>query len=520
MSAGGSGTSAKASAAQGSEAAAQAQEVAVITTLGCPYCKKTKAALKSAGIAFKEYELSEEVELLTKVKSLTGQATVPQVFAGGKLLGGSSDVLPMIDSGSLQQLLADTQVPPLPAELRDVLEKAAAAAEKQAAEDEAPESSELQQLRQLARELRGAALGSSSNSAAFPLQRAAQWLQSTMGLAPDAAAAKLGELQAAQLLGITDPAAADEPITAQLVQQRSQLLVRLAADAPLPTSWKEPLNGQVTWFGPARPAAEVAESLRKRILKLYDRYLVEGGKKVNYTALRKDPAFLEFVAATAELQKVDLSGLTSRDQRMAFFLNTYNFLVVHALTTFGAADGTLSRLKWFDSISYLVGGARWSSNDIEHGVLRGNSPSPASLFSLLGKPQWAGPTFKAGDPRAKLALKPVDPRIHFALNCGAASCPPIRIYTPDSLEFGLAAAASAFCAGEVLVDKAAGELELSMILKWYGPDFGSKAQLLQFLEQYLPEGPQADLKELLAQRSADNIKLRFRPYDWTTNAAE
>jgi hypothetical protein len=65
----------------------------------------------------------------------------------------------------------------------------------------------------------------------------------------------------------------------------------------------------------------------------------------------------------------------------------------------------LGRLKWFDSISYLVGGARWSSNDIEHGVLRGNSPSPASLFSLLGKPQWAGPTFKAGDPRAKLALK-------------------------------------------------------------------------------------------------------------------
>jgi hypothetical protein len=45
-------------------------------------------------------------------------------------------------------------------------------------------------------------------------------------------------------------------------------------------------------------------------------------------------------------------------------------------------------------------------------------------------------------------LQPVDPRIHFALNCGAASCPPIRVYTPDKLEFGLEAAASAFCAGE------------------------------------------------------------------------
>lgn len=45
-------------------------------------------------------------------------------------------------------------------------------------------------------------------------------------------------------------------------------------------------------------------------------------------------------------------------------------------------------------------------------------------------------------------LQPVDPRIHFALNCGAASCPPIRVYTPDRLEFGLEAAASAFCASE------------------------------------------------------------------------
>jgi len=38
------------------------------------------------------------------------------------------------------------------------------------------------------------------------------------------------------------------------------------------------------------------------------------------------------------------------------------------------------------------------------------------------------------------------------------------------------------------VDGAAGELELSMILKWYGPDFGTKRQLLDFLAAHLPEG--------------------------------
>lgn len=51
---------------------------------------------------------------------------------------------------------------------------------------------------------------------------------------------------------------------------------------------------------------QVAESLRKRILQLYDKYLQDGGKKVNYRALKADPAFAEFAAATAELQKVKL----------------------------------------------------------------------------------------------------------------------------------------------------------------------------------------------------------------------
>jgi hypothetical protein len=40
----------------------------------------------------------------------------------------------------------------------------------------------------------------------------------------------------------------------------------------------------------------------------------------------------------------------------------------------------------------------------------------------------------------------------------------------------------------VEVDRAAAELRLSMILKWYGPDFGSKQQLLEFVSRYLPKG--------------------------------
>ena len=52
------------------------------------------------------------------------------------------------------------------------------------------------------------------------------------------------------------------------------------------------------------------------------------------------------------------------------------------------------------------------------------------------------------DERACLALD-LDPRIHFGLNCGAKSCPPIRVYSPKNLDSQLNRPAASFlCADE------------------------------------------------------------------------
>ena len=48
-----------------------------------------------------------------------------------------------------------------------------------------------------------------------------------------------------------------------------------------------------------------------------------------------------------------------------------------------------------------------------------------------GHPSAGKPEFELTDPRSEVSLTEVDPRVHFALNCGALSCPPIRIYTED-----------------------------------------------------------------------------------------
>lgn len=193
------------------------------------------------------------------MKAATGQSTVPQVFVGGRLLGGAAEVLPQLESGALQQLLADTTAPPLPAGLQDLVKAGAAASQKAQAAAAPAEGGERAQLRDLATELRTAVAKGSGHT--FTLQQAVQWLQQSKGLAADAAAAALGQLQSAQLLtavGATPgDAVAQQAITVQLAQQRPQLLLQLTADAPQPARWKDPLNGQYTWFGPARPADEV-----------------------------------------------------------------------------------------------------------------------------------------------------------------------------------------------------------------------------------------------------------------------
>ena len=59
---------------------------------------------------------------------------------------------------------------------------------------------------------------------------------------------------------------------------------------------------------------------------------------------------------------------------------------------------------------FCIGGHIFSLDDIEHGILRCNKPHPGS-----GRVMFQGDD----DPRLKFVMDSLDPRIHFALVCGA-----------------------------------------------------------------------------------------------------
>lgn len=73
----------------------------------CPYCRNTLDTLKAAGATPEVLQLDQDKEGSTLQKALqdmTGQRTVPQIFVGGKFIGGNSD-LQAIQSSKLKEML-------------------------------------------------------------------------------------------------------------------------------------------------------------------------------------------------------------------------------------------------------------------------------------------------------------------------------------------------------------------------------------------------------------------------------
>ncbi|KAL3792985.1 hypothetical protein HJC23_010998 [Cyclotella cryptica] len=229
---------------------------------------------------------------------------------------------------------------------------------------------------------------------------------------------------------------------------------------------------------------------------------------VDYLAIGTDSDFTKLENEMNKLRNISLENMREdRDELTAFVINVYNVLIRVAFVIAGIPKSDLSRLSFFDTVAVNVGGDIYTFNDMENGILRANSVPPYHL----AKP------FPKGDRRESLALSSVDPRIHFALNCGAKSCPPVKQYTAKGLNDELQVSAIEFCQNKsnVSIDEERGELRLSKIFKWYMNDFASSRGVLpKQVSKYLIGMDQDSLDRLLRK---GNVKTEFLNYDWTTN---
>ncbi|XP_046869769.1 uncharacterized protein zgc:152951 isoform X2 [Hypomesus transpacificus] len=298
----------------------------------------------------------------------------------------------------------------------------------------------------------------------------------------------------------------------KLAPEELARLVRLVKEEPVPADAPPiPENHSDVSEEPvgADEAAELSTILREMILKLFSEHLSADGKCVDYKAMSLSPVFERYCDLAVQLQRVELLSL-SREEKLAFFINTYNALVIHGHLRIGAPTNMWQRYRFFNYVSYLIGGEVFTLQDIENGVLRGNRKGVAQLLRPFSKT----------DPRLQVALPDAEPLIHFALNCGAKGCPPIKTYTPQDIDSQLRTAAEAFLENDdaCVVDSGKGEVRLSQIFKWYKADFGgTDEKLLNWVLEHMSESPKKS--SLQSVVTGGKVRLSYLPYDWSTNSS-
>jgi len=83
-------------------------EVEIYTQPWCPYCARARRLLDDKGAAAREISAPHgSPEREEAIRRSGGRTTVPQIFIGGRHVGGCDDLLALDRAGRLEALLAE-----------------------------------------------------------------------------------------------------------------------------------------------------------------------------------------------------------------------------------------------------------------------------------------------------------------------------------------------------------------------------------------------------------------------------
>jgi hypothetical protein len=209
--------------------------------------------------------------------------------------------------------------------------------------------------------------------------------------------------------------------------------------------------------------------------RVLSQYVNERGL-VDFAGLAKAPQDLHAVVRYVATTKVEL--LATPSERLSYHINAYNALSMFNVIDLGlpASNASLaSRYRFFIGRKHQIGGQTQSLYDYENLVIR-----------------------KLGEPR-----------IHWALNCSALSCPvlPRQPFTAAMLEAELERESRAFFANpqNLRVDHSTRTVFLSEILNFFPEDFVPVAapNLIAYVKRYSP------------MPLDESYRVEFIPYNWT-----
>ena len=203
---------------------------------------------------------------------------------------------------------------------------------------------------------------------------------------------------------------------------------------------------------------------------LLSKYVSSAGK-VNYKGFQSEEgkldAYLKLLAENAPASD------WSKNKKLAYWINLYNAGTIKLiLNNYPISSITkIANGKPWDKVWIKSGDKTLSLNNIENDIIR--------------------PTFK-------------EPKIHFAVNCAAKSCPSLlnKAFTESNLNSLLEQQTKKFINNSAFNQISSTSAKVSKIFEWYGVDFGD---LKTYLNKYAN------------QKIGDNVSIEFVEYDWALN---
>lgn len=226
------------------------------------------------------------------------------------------------------------------------------------------------------------------------------------------------------------------------------------------------------------------------------RVYVDQQGDVNYAGLKNELAtlrgFLDQLADVSPENKPEC--FPNEDERKRYYLTAYNaYILFYAAAAYPDRHSLWSRLGLFKNKDIILGRRELTLNDLEHNIIRKEF---------------------------------LDPRIHFALNCGARGCPPLKagVIAQNATESELEEAARRFIndPANVRLDEASRTLYLSKIFDWFESDFLNYLRVKRGLATphvagYLALYLEGSTARTLANASAGALTIKYLDYDKELN---
>ena len=286
------------------------------------------------------------------------------------------------------------------------------------------------------------------------------------------------EMQQADINKIIENATATKPIATpkgtpkppvkkapeQVIKEQPEVVIKKQEEKPIVIEKTQPT---IT----TKPAPQKATKISHTSFDNYLKKYVSASGNVNYGGMKTD--YQPLKTYLKELAKSTPKSDWSRNEKLAYWINAYNAFTI---------DLILSNYP-VSKITDLDGGSPWKVNRIE---LEGKKYSLDQIENKIIRPQ-----FK-------------EPRIHFAVNCAAKSCPTLMngAFLPSKLDNQLEKQTKKFINNPSFNTISEGGAKVSKIFEWYGEDFGN---LIEYLNKYS------------TQKISPNSKVEFEEYNWALN---